>query len=120
MFPQPLARIAGVWNDLTTAASRNGILVEHRHPNLMHLAIGSAGTETEGRIMTTPKREKNEDGDFGYQKPSEKRNGMDRRKELSEGFACVSTVGWICRREKTRRKDDSYLSEAIYYEMKGN
>ncbi len=29
----------------------------------------------------------------------------DRRKELSEGFTYISTVGWICRRERFRRKD---------------
>jgi hypothetical protein len=30
----------------------------------------------------------------------------ERRQEESCGFACISTVGWICRRERTRRKDD--------------
>jgi hypothetical protein len=69
--------------------------------------------------MNTPERENNGDGNTGGQKPSEKRNGMDRRREPSEGFACVSTVGWICRREKTRRKEDSYPSGPIFYEMKG-
>ena len=28
----------------------------------------------------------------------------DRRKEACEGFTYVSTVGWICRRERIRRK----------------
>ena len=32
----------------------------------------------------------------------------DRRKAPSEGFAYVSMVGWIDRREQTRRKDDPY------------
>jgi hypothetical protein len=49
---------------------------------------------------------------------SEMRNGRERRNEPSEGFACISTVGWICRREKTRRKDDSYSSPPIFCEMK--
>lgn len=30
----------------------------------------------------------------------------DRRREPSEGFACMSIVGWICRRETIRRKKD--------------
>jgi hypothetical protein len=37
---------------------------------------------------------------------SEKRSGQERRKEPSCGFTCISTVGWICRREQFRRKDD--------------
>lgn len=28
----------------------------------------------------------------------------DRRSELCEGFTYISTVGWICRRERFRRK----------------
>jgi hypothetical protein len=30
----------------------------------------------------------------------------DRRKMPSKGLAYISVVGWICRREKCRRKDD--------------
>jgi hypothetical protein len=30
----------------------------------------------------------------------------DRRRQPSKGFAYISTVGWICRRERIRRKDD--------------
>jgi hypothetical protein len=36
------------------------------------------------------------------------RRDIDRRREPCEGFTYVSTVGWICRREKSRRKDDSF------------
>ncbi|BBO82417.1 hypothetical protein [Desulfosarcina ovata] len=32
------------------------------------------------------------------------RSGMERRHEHSNGFTYVSTVGWICRREQSRRK----------------
>jgi hypothetical protein len=40
---------------------------------------------------------------------SEKRRLMgDRRKLPSKGFARISIVGWICRREQTRRKDDKW------------
>lgn len=35
-----------------------------------------------------------------------RRQQDERRQEESDGFACISTVGWICRRERTRRKDD--------------
>ena len=30
----------------------------------------------------------------------------DRRKEPCEGFTYVSTVGWICRRERVRRNGE--------------
>lgn len=36
-----------------------------------------------------------------------KRKHADRRKLCSEGYAYISVVGWICRREWSRRKDDS-------------
>lgn len=36
----------------------------------------------------------------------ERRNGGERRKKASPGFACITIVGWICRREQIRRKDD--------------
>jgi hypothetical protein len=36
------------------------------------------------------------------------RSDIDRRKEPCEGFTYVTTVGWICRREQSRRKDDSF------------
>ena len=36
----------------------------------------------------------------------ERRSGTERRHEPACGFACISTVGWICRREKFRRKED--------------
>jgi hypothetical protein len=32
----------------------------------------------------------------------------DRRRESSEGFTYISSVGWIDRRERLRRKDDPY------------
>lgn len=32
--------------------------------------------------------------------------GDDRRKVPSKGFTNISVVGWICRRERCRRKDD--------------
>ena len=38
-----------------------------------------------------------------------KRRAKDRRREPCEGFTYVSTVGWICRREKCRRKDKDQL-----------
>lgn len=38
----------------------------------------------------------------------EKREDQRRRKE-SEGYTYISTVGWICRRENSRRKDDEFM-----------
>jgi hypothetical protein len=29
-----------------------------------------------------------------------------RRKQESKGYCYITMVGWMCRREKTRRKDD--------------
>jgi hypothetical protein len=39
---------------------------------------------------------------------SDRRYDNDRRKEPREGFTYVSMVGWICRREQSRRKDDPF------------
>jgi len=54
--------------------------------------------------------------DFGYHKDRmddvippdvlERRDGTDRRKAPACGYTYISTVGWICRREQSRRKDD--------------
>ena len=35
------------------------------------------------------------------------RNGGERRRKASPGYACITIVGWICRREQVRRKNDS-------------
>ena len=37
----------------------------------------------------------------------ERRNGPDRRTKSACGYTCISIVGWICRREQSRRKNDS-------------
>lgn len=54
--------------------------------------------------------------DFGYSRDRmdetispnifERRSGTERRKAHARGFKYISTVGWICRREQIRRKDD--------------
>ena len=44
------------------------------------------------------------------------RNG-DRRKVLSKGFAHISVVGWICRRERCRRKDDKMDSSPTTFRL---
>jgi hypothetical protein len=36
----------------------------------------------------------------------ERRNCSERRKVCASGFTFISTVGWICRREQFRRKED--------------
>lgn len=38
----------------------------------------------------------------------ESRLDDDRRTEPSKGFTYISSVGWIDRREKLRRKDDRF------------
>jgi len=38
----------------------------------------------------------------------EKREDERRHKE-SKGYTYITTVGWICRREKLRRKDDEFM-----------
>lgn len=40
--------------------------------------------------------------------PRLERRGEERRQLKSKGFICFSMVGWYCRREKRRRKDDTY------------
>jgi hypothetical protein len=37
------------------------------------------------------------------------RNG-ERRKQPAKGFTYISMVGWVCRREQIRRKDDKMNS----------
>lgn len=39
----------------------------------------------------------------------ERRNEQDRRNESSKGFTYITTVGWIDRRERIRRKDDPFI-----------
>jgi hypothetical protein len=39
---------------------------------------------------------------------SSDRRDNDRRREPCEGFTYVSVVGWICRREQSRRKDEPF------------
>ena len=42
-------------------------------------------------------------------KELEKRRRMGERRKLpSKGFTRISMVGWICRREQTRRKDNKW------------
>lgn len=50
------------------------------------------------------KEEKTILGNAGKASAANKRTGGERRKETCEGFTYVSTVGWICRREKSRRQ----------------
>ncbi len=40
---------------------------------------------------------------------SSDRRDQDRRQEPCEGYTYVSMVGWICRREKSRRRSKSPL-----------
>jgi hypothetical protein len=57
----------------------------------------------------------------------EQRSGSERRKEPSNGFACITVVGWICRREQARRKEDpdcftedhDFIREALGMALQG-
>ena len=77
-------------------------------------SIGSAGIEKEAKAMyDNPTKEKNPH----KKKPidSERRScDGDRRKISSKGYVRIPVVGWICRRERTRRKDDSM--ECFYWD----
>jgi len=46
--------------------------------------------------------------DHNQDNGSSDRRYDDRRKEPCEGFTYVSMVGWICRREQARRKDEPF------------
>lgn len=48
--------------------------------------------------------------DDGEEAALTKRSESDRRKECGDGFTYVSTVGWICRREKNRRRTNEHDS----------
>jgi hypothetical protein len=39
------------------------------------------------------------------------RRTEDRRRQPSQGFTRISIVGWICRRERTRREGDEFKWE---------
>jgi len=43
--------------------------------------------------------------DFEKEVHHEDQREKDRREEPCEGYTYISTVGWICRRERFRRKD---------------
>ena len=45
---------------------------------------------------------------FKQERNLDNRREKERRKKPSPGFTYISTVGWIDRREKLRRKDDPY------------
>ncbi len=58
--------------------------------------------------MENKNHRKEEQLDFEKSMSLDDRRFEERRKEPGEGFAYVSTVGWICRREQCRRKDDPF------------
>ena len=43
--------------------------------------------------------------DFEKEVHHEDQREKDRREKPCEGYTYISTVGWICRRERFRRKD---------------
>ena len=47
--------------------------------------------------------------DFSKEKITNKYRICDRREKDCPGITYIPLVGWICRREKTRRKDDNFF-----------
>jgi hypothetical protein len=58
--------------------------------------------------MDNNKYLKEPEPDFDGDAESSDRRNRDRRREPCEGYTYVSMVGWICRREQSRRKDDPF------------
>ena len=56
-------------------------------------------------VMEKNKNHSDSQAEFEPNVAPSNRRFKDRRREPCEGFTYVSTVGWICRREKCRRKD---------------
>ena len=60
-------------------------------------------------VMEKNKTNRDSHAEFEQNLAPSDRRFKDRRRERCEGFTYVSTVGWICRREKSRRKDKDKL-----------
>lgn len=68
--------------------------------------------EREGRyrqlFQKSPMENKNIEDHVSRDEFKDRRQDQNERRKIpSDGFAYMSTVGWICRREKSRRKEDS-------------
>jgi len=64
----------------------------------------------EGRAMNESQNidEIRPDSGPGHEDSIGERRSEDRRKQPSEGFTRISIVGWICRRERSRRQEDTF------------
>ncbi|MBI9088819.1 MAG: hypothetical protein JEZ12_06355 [Desulfobacterium sp.] len=51
----------------------------------------------------------NKDTGSYEEREEHRRQEEQRRRTESAGFTYISTVGWICRRESCRRKDDEFM-----------
>jgi len=58
------------------------------------------------------KKEKSNNQNHGFSKEitTNEHRIRERREKDCPGFTYVTTVGWICRRENVRRKNDNFLS----------
>ncbi len=85
------------------------------------MAIGRPERDTSGKnnMLEGPEmiETKNRHDDASYKNPVgvrkerntvDRRAFYDRRTRKSRGSAYISIVGWICRREQTRRKNDQF------------
>jgi len=58
--------------------------------------------------MQTEEQSHKQEYTFSQDKIANEQRIRDRREKDSPGFAHITIVGWICRREKIRRKDDNF------------
>jgi hypothetical protein len=61
--------------------------------------------------MITPVSSKETEPLQEDQPEDDNRRKKERRSKYAEGYMYISTVGWICRRERKRRKPDESEKE---------
>ncbi len=67
----------------------------------MEQSMNAACVDKKSKSLITPKPHMPQEYD------SNNRRKKDRRNQVCRGFTQISIVGWICRRETVRRKDDT-------------
>lgn len=76
-------------------------------PNRRDGKRGNRGPEAEWNFRT----DMTGMGDMEHVLWAERRHRTDRRRTPSPGHVRISMVGWICRREKSRRRSDPEPTE---------
>lgn len=85
-----MSRIFGYWSKTGIAASR---------ANPLRFFYNGGGTKMKQNEKSSLKKNSN----------SSNKREDERRKKESQGYTYISIVGWICRRERTRRKDEESM-----------